>query len=170
MANWKKFKKFVQKVAKPVAVVASDAFPALIPALGTAIAGAGASAAVVAATGAAALSAGASVVAGDKPSDVLKNAALAGITAGTISKVSGAATAAADSAAAAGSNASSAYFTPPATTALPTTAGTGVATGLFDSYSYTQPITTSPEGLISPVSAPSAAITPTSSNLGVSTV
>jgi hypothetical protein len=117
MANWKKFKKFVQKVAKPVALVASVAFPALIPALGTAIAGAGASAAVVAATGAAALSAGASVVAGDKPSDVLKNAALAGITAGTISKVSGAATAAADSAAAAGSNTSSAYYTSPSSVA-----------------------------------------------------
>jgi hypothetical protein len=117
MANWKKFKKFVKKVAKPVALVASVAFPALIPALGTAIAGAGASAAVVAATGAAALSAGASVVAGDKPSDILKNAALAGITAGTISKVSGATTAAADSAAAAGSNTSSAYYTSPSSVA-----------------------------------------------------
>lgn len=170
MANWKKFKKFVQKVAKPVAAVAAIAFPALIPALGTAIAGAGASAAVVAATGAAALSAGASVVAGDKTEDILKNAALAGITAGTISKVSGASTAAADSAAAAGSNASSAYYTPPATTALPSTAGAGAATGLFDSSSYTQPITTSSEGLISPVSAPSTAISTTPSNLGVSTV
>ena len=117
MANWKKFKKFVKKVAKPVALIASVAFPALIPALGTAIAGAGASAAVVAATGAAALSAGASVVAGDKPSDILKNAALAGITAGTISKVSGATTAAADSAAAAGSNTSSAYYTSPSSVA-----------------------------------------------------
>lgn len=170
MVNWKKLKKFVQKVAKPVAAIAAIVYPPLIPMIGSAIAGAGASAAVVAATGAAALSAGASVVAGDKPEDILKNAALAGITAGTISKVSGASTAAADSAAAAGSNASSAYYTPPATAALPSTAGAGAATGLFDSSSYTQPITTSSEGLISPVSAPSAAVATTPSNLGVSTV
>jgi hypothetical protein len=161
----KKLGKWVKKNIKPIAAVASIVFPPLIPALGTAIAGAGASAAVIAATGAAALGAGASAIAGDKPSDILKNAALAGITAGTISKVSGAATAAADSAAAAGSNASSAYYTPPPTTALPTTAGVGAATGLFDSSSYTQPISTSPEGLISP-NVPA----PASSNLGVSTV
>ena len=110
----KKAGAWLKKNIKPIAAVAALVFPPLIPALGTAIAGAGASAAVIAATGAAALSAGASVVAGDKPSDILKNAALAGITAGTISKVSGAATAAADSAAAAaagGANPSSAYYT-----------------------------------------------------------
>ena len=110
----KKLGKWVKKNIKPIAAVASIVFPPLIPALGTAIAGAGASAAVIAATGAAALGAGASAIAGDKPSDILKNAALAGITAGTISKVSGAATAAADSAAAAaagGANPSSAYYT-----------------------------------------------------------
>jgi hypothetical protein len=113
----KKLGKWVKKNIKPIAAVASIVFPPLIPALGTAIAGAGASAAVIAATGAAALGAGASAIAGDKPSDILKNAALAGITAGTISKVSGAATAAADSAAAAGSNASSAYYTSPSSVA-----------------------------------------------------
>ena len=110
----KKLGTWVKKNIKPIAAVASIIFPPLIPALGTAIAGAGASAAVIAATGAAALGAGASAIAGDKPSDILKNAALAGITAGTISKVSGAATAAADSAAAAaagGANPSSAYYT-----------------------------------------------------------
>jgi len=113
----KKLGTWVKKNIKPIAAVAALVFPPLIPALGTAIAGAGASAAVIAATGAAALSVGASVVAGDKPSDILKNAALAGITAGTISKVSGAATAAADSAAAAGSNTSSAYYTSPSSVA-----------------------------------------------------
>ena len=110
----KKAGAWLKKNIKPIAAVAALVFPPLIPALGTAIAGAGASAAVVAATGAAALGAGASAIAGDKPSDILKNAALAGITAGTISKVSGAATAAADSAAAAaagGANPSSAYYT-----------------------------------------------------------
>jgi hypothetical protein len=113
----KKLGKWVKKNIKPIAAVASIVFPPLIPALGTAIAGAGASAAVIAATGAAALGAGASAIAGDKPSDILKNAALAGITAGTISKISGAATAAADSAAAAGSNTSSAYYTSPSSVA-----------------------------------------------------
>jgi hypothetical protein len=113
----KKLGTWVKKNIKPIAAVASIVFPPLIPALGTAIAGAGASAAVIAATGAAALGAGASAIAGDKPSDVLKNAALAGITAGTISKISGAATAAADSAAAAGSNTSSAYYTSPSSVA-----------------------------------------------------
>ena len=161
MANWKKFKKFLKKVAKPVAAVAAIVYPPLIPLIGSAIVPAGASAAVVAAAGAAALSAGASVVAGDKTEDILKNAALAGITAGTISKVSGAATAAADSAAAAGANATSSYtgatsapppsgmFSAPVSVSSVTPTTTGNE-GLFTSSSYTQPIVTSPEGLISP--------------------
>jgi hypothetical protein len=78
MANWKKFKKFVQKVAKPVAAVAAIAFPALIPAIGSAIAGSTATAAVASAVGAAALAGGASIVAGDSTQDILKNAALGG--------------------------------------------------------------------------------------------
>ena len=75
----KKLGTWLKKNIKPIAAVAAVVFPPLIPALGTAIAGAGASAAVVAATGAAALGAGASVLAGDKPSEILQNAALGGL-------------------------------------------------------------------------------------------
>jgi len=78
MANWKKFKKFVQKVAKPVAAVAAIAFPALIPAIGSAIAGSTATAAVASAVGAAALAGGASAIAGDSTKEILTNAALGG--------------------------------------------------------------------------------------------
>jgi hypothetical protein len=73
LGNW------LKKNIKPIAAVAAVVFPPLIPALGTAIAGAGASATVIAATGAAALGAGASVLAGDKPSEILQNAALGGL-------------------------------------------------------------------------------------------
>jgi trimeric autotransporter adhesin len=161
MVNFKKLKKFVKKVIKPVAIVASILYPPLIPMIGSALVPASASAAVVAAAGSAALSAGASALAGDKTEDILKNAALAGITAGTISKVSGAATAAADSAAAAGANATSSYtgatsapppsgmFSAPVSVSSVTPTTTGNE-GLFTSSSYTQPIVTSPEGLISP--------------------
>jgi hypothetical protein len=75
----KKLGKWLKKNIKPIAAVAAVVFPPLIPALGTAIAGAGASATVIAATGAAALGAGASVLAGDKPSEILQNAALGGL-------------------------------------------------------------------------------------------
>jgi len=85
MANWKKLKKFVQKVAKPVAAIAAIVYPPLIPMIGSALGASGATAAVV---GAAALSGGASAVAGDKPADILKNAALGGAAAGIVSAVS----------------------------------------------------------------------------------
>ena len=165
----KKLGKWVKKNIKPIATVAAILYPPLIPMIGSAIVPASASAAVVAAAGAAALSAGASVVAGDKPEDILKNAALAAVTAGTISKISGAATAAADSAAAAGANASSSYFAPTNATTLPYGAGAGAATGLFDSSSYTQPITISPDGLMSPAAVSAASdIASAASTSGVS--
>jgi hypothetical protein len=56
--------------------------------IGSAIVPAGASAVVTAAAGAAALSGAASAVAGDKPADILKNAAIGGITGGTVAAVS----------------------------------------------------------------------------------
>ena len=86
--GWKKLKKFIKKVAKPVAAIAAIAFPPLIPAIGTAIAGAGASAAVIAATGAAALGAGASLASGDSLKTALTTGAISGLTAGAISAAS----------------------------------------------------------------------------------
>jgi hypothetical protein len=83
--GWKKFKSFLKKVAKPVAAIAAIAFPPLIPAIGTAIAGAGASAAVIAATGAAALGAGASLASGDSLKEALTTGAISGLTAGVLS-------------------------------------------------------------------------------------
>jgi hypothetical protein len=85
MANWKKFKKFLKKVAKPVAAIAAIVYPPLIPLIGSSLGATGAGASVV---GAAALSGGASALAGDKPKDILKNAVLAGGTAGIIQAVS----------------------------------------------------------------------------------
>jgi len=85
MANWKKFKKFVQKVAKPVAAVAAIVYPPLIPLIGTTLgATSAASAAIV---GAAALSGGASALAGDSTKDIVKNAALGGLVGGTVQAV-----------------------------------------------------------------------------------
>ena len=83
--GWKKFKSFLKKVAKPVAAIAAIAFPPLIPAIGTAIAGVGASAAVIAATGAAALGAGASLASGDSLKTALTTGAISGLTAGALS-------------------------------------------------------------------------------------
>jgi len=80
-----KFKKFVKKVAKPVAAVAAIVYPPLIPLIGSSLGATGAAASIV---GAAALSGGASALAGDKPKDILKNAVLAGGTAGIIQAVS----------------------------------------------------------------------------------
>ena len=85
MANWKKFKKFVKKVVKPVAAIAAIVYPPLIPMIGSALGATGTAASVV---GAAALSGGASAVAGDKPADILKNAALGGAAAGIVNAVS----------------------------------------------------------------------------------
>jgi hypothetical protein len=85
MANWKKFKKFVKKVAKPVAIVASILYPPLAPMVGNALGFSGAAAAVA---GSAAINAAASVVSGDKPADVLKSAALAAATTATVQAVS----------------------------------------------------------------------------------
>ena len=87
--GWKKFKSFLKKVAKPVAAIAAIAFPPLIPAIGTAIAGVGASAAVIAATGAAALGAGASLASGDSLKTALTTGAISGLTAGVGESVSG---------------------------------------------------------------------------------
>lgn len=85
MVNWKKLKKFVKKVVKPVATIAAIVYPPLIPLIGSSLGATGAAASVV---GAAALSGGASALAGDKPKDILKNAVLAGGTAGIIQAVS----------------------------------------------------------------------------------
>jgi hypothetical protein len=84
----KKLGKWVKKNIKPIATVAAILYPPLIPMIGSAIVPAGASAVVTAAAGAAALSAGAGVVAGDSGKEILKNAALAGITAGAVQTVS----------------------------------------------------------------------------------
>ena len=149
MANWKKFKKFIKKVAKPVAIVAAVLNPALIPAIGKAIAGASASATVANAVGAAVLSGAASAVSGDKPADILKNAAFAGITAGAFTAAT--APTSVDMASVGNANATSSY-TGAAPVSAPSVAPS--TAGLFESSSYTQPIVTSPEGLISP--APSS--------------
>jgi hypothetical protein len=85
MANWKKFKKFVQKVAKPVAAVAAIVYPPLIPLIGSTLgATTAASAAIV---GAAALSGGASALAGDSTQDIVKNTLLGGLVGGTVQTV-----------------------------------------------------------------------------------
>jgi hypothetical protein len=160
MSRKSKFKKFIKKVAKPLAIVAAIVHPPLIPMIGKAIAGAGASATVVNAVGAAVLSGTASAVSGDKPKDILKNAVLAGATAGALTAARGATAATSVDMAPVGdaANATSSYtgatsapppsgmFSAPvmAPSVAPSTAG------LFESSSYTQPIVTSPEGLISP--------------------
>ena len=82
----KKFGNWLKKNIKPIAAVAAIVFPPLAPAIGSAL---GASAATAAVVGAAALSGAASVVAGDKPSEVLQNAALGGLVAGATQAVSG---------------------------------------------------------------------------------
>jgi hypothetical protein len=75
-----RFKRFLKKVAKPVAIIAAIVYPPLIPMIGTALgATTVASAAIV---GAAALSTGASLVSGDSLEDALKSGVIAGATAG----------------------------------------------------------------------------------------
>ena len=155
MSRKSKFKKFLKKVAKPVAIAAAILYPPLIPAIGSAIAGAGASATVINAVGAAALSGAASAVSGDKPADILKNAALAGVTAGAFTAARGGVDMApVGDAANANSSYTGATSAPPpsgmfsAPVSAPSIAPS--TTGLFESSSYTQPIVTSPEGLISP--------------------
>jgi len=155
----RKFKKFVKRVAKPVAIVAAVLNPALIPAIGKAIAGASASATVTNAVGAAVLSGASSAVAGDSTKDILKNAAFAGITAGALTAAT--APKSVDMASVGNANATSSYtgatsapspsgmFSAPVSISSPALATTG-GEGLFTSSSYTQPIVTSPEGLISP--------------------
>ena len=83
----KKLGKWLKKNIKPIAAVAAVVFPPLIPAIGAALVPAGASAVVTAAAGAAALSGAASAVAGDKPADILKNAAIGGLVGGTVQTV-----------------------------------------------------------------------------------
>lgn len=136
MVNWKKLKKFVQKVAKPVAAVAAIVYPPLIPMIGSALGASGATAAVV---GAAALSGGASAVAGDSTADILKNAALGGAAAGVVNAV---APTAFDSGLLSGGGA--AATTAPATTAA-TTASTG--TGLLSAGSTGTGLTAGGSGL-----------------------
>jgi hypothetical protein len=79
--GWKKFKKFLGKVVKPVAAIAAIAFPPLIPAIGAALGATGAAATVV---GAAALSAGASLASGDSLKEALTAGAVSGLTAGLL--------------------------------------------------------------------------------------
>jgi hypothetical protein len=79
LGNW------LKKNIKPIAAIAAVVFPPLAPAIGSAL---GASAATAAIVGSAALSGAASAIAGDKPEDILKNAALAGATAGVVQSVS----------------------------------------------------------------------------------
>jgi hypothetical protein len=81
LGNW------LKKNIKPIAAVAAIVFPPLIPAIGTALGATTAAGAAVA--GAAALSGAASVVAGDKPSDIIENIALAGVTAGAVQAAQG---------------------------------------------------------------------------------
>ena len=79
--GWKKFKKFLGKVVKPVAAIAAIAFPPLIPAIGAALGATGAAATVV---GAAALSTGASLASGDSLKEALTAGAVSGLTAGLL--------------------------------------------------------------------------------------
>jgi hypothetical protein len=83
----KKLGNWLKKNIKPIAAVAAVVFPPLIPAIGAALVPAGASAVVTAAAGAAALSGAASAVAGDKPADILKNAAIGGLAGGAVQAV-----------------------------------------------------------------------------------
>jgi len=80
----KKLGTWLKKNIKPIATVAAVVFPPLAPAIGAALGATGAAAAVV---GSAALGAGASVIAGDKPADVLKSAAVGGAAAGVVNAV-----------------------------------------------------------------------------------
>lgn len=84
--GFKKLKKFIKKVAKPVAAIAAIAFPPLIPAIGTALGATGAAASIV---GAAALGAGSSLASGDSLKTALTTGAISGLTAGAIGAVSG---------------------------------------------------------------------------------
>jgi hypothetical protein len=161
----KKLGKFIKKVIKPVAVIASIVYPPLIPLIGSTLgATTAASAAII---GSAALSAGASAIAGDSTKDIIKNAALAATLTAGANAIRGATAASGAAGATTGvdmapvgdaANATSSYtgatsapppsgmFSAPvsATSVAPSTAG------LFESSSYTQPITISPEGLMSP--------------------
>ena len=83
--GWKKFTKFLKKVAKPVAAIAAIVYPPLIPMIGGALGATGAAASVV---GAAALSTGAGLASGDSLEDSLKAGAVAGLTAGLVKAVS----------------------------------------------------------------------------------
>jgi hypothetical protein len=164
----KKLGKWVKKNIKPIATVAAILYPPLIPMIGTTLgATSAASAAIV---GAAALSGGASAIAGDSTKDIIKNAALAATFTAGANAIRGATAASGAAGATTGvdmapvgdaANATSSYtgatsapppsgmFSAPvmAPSVAPSTTG---GEGLFTSSSYTQPIVTSPEGLISP--------------------
>lgn len=136
MVNWKKLKKFVKKVVKPVAAIAAIVYPPLIPMIGSALGATGTAASVV---GAAALSGGASAVAGDSTKDILKNAALGGAAAGVVSAVSPTAF---DSGLLSGGAAAT---TAPAATTAATTAATDV--GLLSAGSTGTGLTAGGSGL-----------------------
>ena len=133
----KKLGNWLKKNIKPIAAVAAVVFPPLAPAIGSALGATGTAAAIV---GSAALGAGASVIAGDKPADVLKSAAIGGAAAGVTQAVapnffqgSGLLGASTAPAAATGEVATGLMGS-----ALPSTAGTGVSaaatgTGIMDS-------------------------------------
>jgi hypothetical protein len=164
----KKLGKFIKKVIKPVAVIASIVYPPLIPLIGTTLgATSAASAAIV---GAAALSGGASAIAGDSTKDSIKNAALAATLTAGANAIRGATAASGAAGATTGvdmapvgdaANATSSYtgatsapspsgmFSAPVSISSPSPVTTG-GEGLFTSSSYTQPIVTSPDGMISP--------------------
>jgi hypothetical protein len=84
----KKLGKWLKKNIKPIATVAAILYPPLIPMIGSALVPAGTSAVLTAAAGSAVLSGTASAISGDKPADILKNAAIGGITGGTVAAVS----------------------------------------------------------------------------------
>lgn len=128
----KKLGNWLKKNIKPIAAVAAVVFPPLIPAIGAALVPAGASAVVTAAAGAAALSGTASAIAGDKPADILKNAAIGGITGGTVAAVSPTAfdsgLFSGGTGAAAGTTTTSGVSGGLMGSTLPATAGTGAST------------------------------------------
>jgi hypothetical protein len=126
MVNWKKLKKFVQKVAKPVAAIAAIVYPPLIPMIGSALGASGAAASVV---GAAALSGGASAVAGDSTSEILKNAALGGAAAGVVNAVSPTTFESGGLLGGSTAGATTAATAPAATTAATTAADVGLLSG-----------------------------------------
>ena len=128
----KKLGKWLKKNIKPIATVAAILYPPLIPMIGSALVPAGTSAILTAAAGSAALSGAASAISGDKPADILKNAAIGGITGGTVAAVSPTAfdsgLFSGGTGAAAGTTTTSGVSGGLMGSTLPATAGTGAST------------------------------------------